>query len=50
MPDADAPRSREVRLLTYNVHGCRGTDGKIDPLRIAEVIAQCGADIIATSR
>lgn len=47
MRSAHGPRSRQVRLLTYNVHSCRGTDGKVDPIRIAEVIAQCGADIIA---
>jgi endonuclease/exonuclease/phosphatase family metal-dependent hydrolase len=47
MQNADGPRSREVRLLTYNVHSCRGTDGKVDPIRIAEVIAHCEADIIA---
>lgn len=46
----DLPRSnsaRSLRVLTYNVHSCRGTDGKVDPARIARVIAHCGADIIA---
>lgn len=47
MHRSDGPRSRRVRLLTYNVHSCRGTDGRLDPLRIAEVIAGCEADIIA---
>jgi endonuclease/exonuclease/phosphatase family metal-dependent hydrolase len=36
-----------VRVLTYNVHGCVGIDGRHDPLRIARVIADCGADIVA---
>ena len=45
-PDADAPR-RLIRILTYNVHSCRGTDGKRDPARIAEVIARCEPDIAA---
>mgnify|MGYP001308187068 CR=1 FL=1 len=44
---ATAVPGRTVRLLTYNVHGCRGTDGRLDPTRIAEVIASCEADIIA---
>lgn len=40
-------RQRQIRILTYNVHGCRGTDGRIDPARIAEVIARCRPDIAA---
>ena len=35
------------RLLTYNVHGCRGTDGQMSPRRIVEVIAATGADVVA---
>jgi len=35
------------RLLTYNVHGCRGTDGQVSPRRITEVIAATGADVVA---
>jgi endonuclease/exonuclease/phosphatase family metal-dependent hydrolase len=35
------------RLLTYNVHGCRGTDRHVSPLRIAEVIAATRADVVA---
>ncbi|WP_337267323.1 endonuclease/exonuclease/phosphatase family protein [Oryzifoliimicrobium ureilyticus] len=34
-------------LLTYNVHSCVGTDRRLDPKRIADVIAQSGADIVA---
>ena len=33
--------------MTYNVHSCVGRDGKTSPLRIAEVIAQHGSDIVA---
>jgi len=33
--------------MTYNVHSCVGTDGKLDPSRIAEVIARSSADIVA---
>jgi endonuclease/exonuclease/phosphatase family metal-dependent hydrolase len=42
-----APQRRSIRILTYNVHSCRGTDGKVDPARIAAVIASCNADIVA---
>ncbi|ASY67008.1 Endonuclease/exonuclease/phosphatase (plasmid) [Sinorhizobium sojae CCBAU 05684] len=38
---------RPIRLLTYNVHSCFGTDRKLDPGRIAEVIGECKPDIIA---
>lgn len=44
--EAGAPR-RFIRMLTYNVHSCRGTDGRRDPARIAEVIARCAPDIAA---
>ncbi|WP_418335927.1 endonuclease/exonuclease/phosphatase family protein [Rhizobium gallicum] len=37
----------ELKILTYNVHSCIGTDRRIEPARIADVIAQTGADIIA---
>jgi len=33
--------------MTYNVHSCVGTDGKLAPERIAAVIARSGADIVA---
>jgi endonuclease/exonuclease/phosphatase family metal-dependent hydrolase len=36
-----------LRVLTYNVHSCRGTDWRHDPARIAEVIAACAPDVIA---
>lgn len=35
------------RALTYNVHSCIGTDRKLDPARIADVIASCEPDIVA---
>lgn len=35
------------RLLTYNVHGCRGTDKRVLPARIAAVIEATGADVVA---
>lgn len=36
-----------MRFLTYNIHGCRGTDGHWNASRIAEVIAECEPDVIA---
>lgn len=33
--------------MTYNVHSCRGVDGKLDVGRISEVIAQSRPDIVA---
>jgi endonuclease/exonuclease/phosphatase family metal-dependent hydrolase len=40
-------QGRVVRILTYNVHRWLGTDRKIAPARIAEVIAACEPDIVA---
>ncbi len=39
--------SQQIRIMTYNVHSCIGTDGKTSPERIAEVIGRCGAEIAA---
>lgn len=36
-----------ARIMTYNVHSCRGTDGRLDVGRIASVIAQSRPDIVA---
>lgn len=45
---AGAPAaSRALRLLTYNVRHCRGTDGRISPERVAQVIAAAEPDIVA---
>jgi endonuclease/exonuclease/phosphatase family metal-dependent hydrolase len=33
--------------MTYNVHGCVGTDGRLDVGRIAAVIGQSRPDIVA---
>lgn len=41
------PSQNSIRLLTYNIHSCVGTDRKLDPARIAEVIAQAAPDIVA---
>ena len=36
-----------VRVVSYNVHGCIGTDGVFSPPRIADVLAVLDADFIA---
>jgi endonuclease/exonuclease/phosphatase family metal-dependent hydrolase len=38
---------RVVRLLTYNVHSCIGMDGRLSTRRVARVIAQSDADVVA---
>jgi endonuclease/exonuclease/phosphatase family metal-dependent hydrolase len=38
---------RPLRVVTYNVHGCVGTDGRLSPARIARVLAGMDADVIA---
>ncbi|MGE0062951.1 MAG: endonuclease/exonuclease/phosphatase family protein [Xanthobacteraceae bacterium] len=44
VPTAIAPLTR---ILTYNVHGCRGRDGRWSPQRIADVIAPLRPAIVA---
>jgi endonuclease/exonuclease/phosphatase family metal-dependent hydrolase len=38
--------TRSLRVATYNVHGCRGTDRRRSEHRIAEVIALLDVDVI----
>ena len=38
---------KKIRVMTYNVHGCVGMDGKLAPERIARVIARHAPDIVA---
>src|ERR1051325_9886762 len=42
-PDA----KRTFRVMTYNIHHGEGLDGKVDLLRISELIKAQGADIVA---
>jgi endonuclease/exonuclease/phosphatase family metal-dependent hydrolase len=37
----------QVRLMTYNVHGCSGMDGRISPRRVARAIAAVAPDLVA---
>jgi endonuclease/exonuclease/phosphatase family metal-dependent hydrolase len=36
-----------LRVATYNVHACVGTDGRYDPERVAAVVRELDADIVA---
>ena len=38
---------RTIRVATYNIHRCRGLDGRTNPTRVAEVIRAIDADIVA---
>ncbi|MBC8070899.1 MAG: endonuclease/exonuclease/phosphatase family protein [Deltaproteobacteria bacterium] len=44
MPDDPA---RALRVVTYNVHGCVGLDGRTDVARIGAILAELDADVIA---
>lgn len=37
----------EIRIATYNIHKARGLDRRVQPKRIAEVLKEVDADIIA---
>jgi endonuclease/exonuclease/phosphatase family metal-dependent hydrolase len=43
MPSDRSP----IRVATYNVHACVGPDGRHDPDRVASVIAELDADVVA---
>lgn len=39
--------STRIRVATYNVNKCQGLDRRVRPERIAEVIAELDADVVA---
>ncbi len=41
------PQAGTFRIMTYNIHRCVGTDGKVSSQRIVDVIAACKPDIVA---
>lgn len=43
----ELPGRAPLRVLTYNVHSCRGRDRRHDPGRIADVIASTDPQVIA---
>ncbi len=50
MKHQDKPEDRKAerfRVVTYNVHKCRGLDRRIQPGRIVEVLREVNADIVA---
>jgi endonuclease/exonuclease/phosphatase family metal-dependent hydrolase/glycosyltransferase involved in cell wall biosynthesis len=52
MPSARRSRAQRtsadtVRIMTYNIRNCLGTDGRLSPARIARVIAQYDPDVVA---
>jgi endonuclease/exonuclease/phosphatase family metal-dependent hydrolase len=42
-----ARRPVDVRVATYNIHRCRGLDRRVLPSRIADVLREIDADVIA---
>jgi len=40
-------KEERFRVVTYNIHKCRGLDRRVRPARIAEVLGELNADIIA---
>lgn len=44
---AEASAAHEIVVATYNIHGCVGTDKRFDIGRIAAVIEEVGADVVA---
>ena len=40
-------RRKTLRVATYNIHRCRGLDGRTNPARIADVIRAVDADVVA---
>lgn len=42
-----AGESASITIASYNVHKCVGSDGRFDPARVARVVGEIDADIIA---
>ena len=48
MSEQRTPRTFvDIRVVTYNIHRCRGMDRRTVPARIAEVLRELDADVIA---
>ena len=48
MSELRLPRGHvDVRIATYNIHRCRGMDRRTLPARVADVIRELGADVVA---
>ncbi len=44
---AEVADNRHIRVMTYNIHGCLGMDGKISPRRVARVLGMYRPDVVA---
>ena len=44
---ATANHTHRIRVATYNIHKCRGLDGRTRPSRTVEVLRELDADVIA---
>src|SRR4051812_7441766 len=47
MGDRTPAVTHSIRVATYNVHKCRGMDRHVDAVRIADVLRELNADVIA---
>ncbi len=45
-----APQAPVMRVMTWNIHGGVGTDGKFDLARIVDAIARHAPDVVAARR
>jgi endonuclease/exonuclease/phosphatase family metal-dependent hydrolase len=43
----DECKTERFRVVTYNIHKCRGLDRRVRPARITEILRELNADIIA---
>lgn len=43
----ESPPHSQLTVASYNIHKCVGTDGRFDPGRIAAVIGELDADVVA---
>ena len=41
------PPHQSVRVVTYNIHKCRGLDRRVRPDRIVDILGEINADIVA---
>lgn len=46
-PHIEKSETKRLRVATYNIHKCRGLDGRVRPDRIAQVLSEIDADIVA---
>ena len=47
MSEKAKAKDKTLRIVTYNIHKCRGMDARVRPERIAAVLKELNADVIA---